>query len=92
VFVGVIPEMQKGDILGHEFCGIVESTGAKATKYKPGDRVVASFQIACGQCYYCQKKLSSVCEKTNSSALAAKLYGRRTAGMPSLFYHQLERS
>lgn len=74
--------MQKGDILGHEFCGIVESMGPKATKYKPGDRVVASFQIACGHCFYCQKKLSSVCENTNSSALAAKLYGRRTAGKP----------
>jgi threonine dehydrogenase-like Zn-dependent dehydrogenase len=81
LYHGVIPEMQKGDILGHEFCGIVESTGSKATKYKPGDRVVASFQIACGECYYCQKKLSSVCEKTNSSELATKLYGRRTAGM-----------
>lgn len=72
--------MKKGDILGHEFCGIVESVGPKATKYKPGDRVVASFQIACGQCYYCQRKLSSVCEKTNSSELEKKLYGRRTAG------------
>jgi threonine dehydrogenase-like Zn-dependent dehydrogenase len=75
--------MQKGDILGHEFCGVVESMGSKATKYKPGDRVVASFQIACGECFYCQKKLSSVCEKTNSSELAKKLYGRRTAGQLS---------
>ncbi|EED18040.1 glutathione-dependent formaldehyde dehydrogenase [Talaromyces stipitatus ATCC 10500] len=81
MYHGVIPEMQKGDILGHEFCGVVESVGPKATKYKPGDRVVASFQIACGECYYCKKGLSSVCEKTNSNELANKLYGRRTAGI-----------
>ena len=45
---GVVIQLEKGDILGHEFCGIVESVGPKTTKYKPGDRVVASFQIACG--------------------------------------------
>jgi threonine dehydrogenase-like Zn-dependent dehydrogenase len=72
--------MKKGDILGHEFCGIVESVGPGANRYKPGDRVVASFQIACGSCFYCKRKLSSVCEQTNSSELEKKLYGRRTAG------------
>lgn len=72
--------MKKGDILGHEFCGIVESVGPAAKRYKPGDRVVASFQIACGTCFYCKRKLSSVCEQTNSNELANKLYGRRTAG------------
>lgn len=81
LYHGVIPEMKKDDILGHEFCGIVESVGPKTTKYKPGDRVVASFQIACGSCYYCQRSLSSVCEQTNSNELARRLYGRRTAGI-----------
>lgn len=45
---GAIVEMQKGDILGHEFCGVVDSVGKGVTKVKVGDRVVASFQIACG--------------------------------------------
>jgi threonine dehydrogenase-like Zn-dependent dehydrogenase len=81
LYHGVIPEMKKGDILGHEFCGIVESVGPGANRYKPGDRVVASFQIACGSCFYCKRKLSSVCEQTNSSELEKKLYGRRTAGI-----------
>lgn len=80
LFHGIVPELQKGDILGHEFCGVVDQVGPKVSRVKPGDRVVASFQIACGECYYCQKKLSSMCEKTNANALANKLYGRRTAG------------
>lgn len=40
--------MEKGDILGHEFCGVIESMGSAVTNHKVGDRVVASFQIACG--------------------------------------------
>ncbi len=80
-FLEVIPDLQKGDILGHEFCGIISSVGPAVKRVKVGQRAVASFQIACGQCYYCKKKLSSVCERTNSNDEAVKLYGRRTAGM-----------
>lgn len=78
---GAIPELQKGDILGHEFCGIVEKVGPQVKNRKVGERVVASFQIACGECFYCKEKLSSICERTNGSASEKTLYGRRTAGM-----------
>lgn len=79
--IEAIPNLQKGDILGHEFCGIIASVGPAVKNVKVGDRVVASFQIGCGDCYYCKKKLSSMCERTNSSEDAYKLYGRQTAGM-----------
>ncbi|KAF2758748.1 GroES-like protein [Pseudovirgaria hyperparasitica] len=80
---GAIVEMKKGDILGHEFCGVIDSMGADAgrTGLNKGDRVVASFQIACGDCYYCKQKLSSQCEKTNANTLEDAMYGGRTAGM-----------
>ena len=45
---GTVVQLSSGAILGHEFCGIVDSVGSAITKVKPGDRVVASFQIACG--------------------------------------------
>jgi len=78
---GTVVELQKGDILGHEFCGVVDSVGSEVTKFKKGQRVVASFQIACGDCYYCKQKLSSQCEKTNSNTIENAMYGGRTAGM-----------
>jgi len=78
---GTVVEMQKGDILGHEFCGVVDECGPGVTKFKKGQRVVASFQIACGDCYYCKQKLSSQCEKTNSNTIENAMYGGRTAGM-----------
>jgi len=48
---------------------------------KKGDRVVASFQIACGTCKFCQDGLSSMCDKTNSSSVQEKLYGKPFAGL-----------
>jgi threonine dehydrogenase-like Zn-dependent dehydrogenase len=76
-----VVELQKGDILGHEFCGIVDELGSGVNGLKKGDRVVASFQIACGDCFYCKQKLSSQCEKTNANTLENAMYGGRTAGM-----------
>jgi threonine dehydrogenase-like Zn-dependent dehydrogenase len=81
LYHGAIMQMHKGDILGHEFCGIVDSVGPGIKNLKPGDRVVASFQIGCGDCFYCKQKLSSQCERTNSSELQNYLYGHRTAGV-----------
>lgn len=78
---GSVIEMEKDDILGHEFCGIVDSVGSGVTNLKPGQRVVASFQIACGECMYCQQKLSSQCERTNSNKIEQGMYGSNTAGM-----------
>lgn len=39
-------QLQRGDILGHEWCGIVDEVGSEIKNVKKGDRVVASFQIA----------------------------------------------
>ena len=65
---GEIVTMQKGDILGHEFMGVVDKVGPNVQNLKPGQRVVASFQIACGNCEFCKKKLSSMCDRTNDSS------------------------
>lgn len=33
---GTVVELQKGDILGHEFCGVVDEVGSGVTKLKKG--------------------------------------------------------
>lgn len=73
---GVIPTMRPGDILGHEFMGEVMEVGAENKRLKPGDRVVVPFTIACGQCFYCQRELWSLCDNSNPNAwLAEKFNG-----------------
>jgi threonine dehydrogenase-like Zn-dependent dehydrogenase len=78
---GSVIQMEKGDILGHEFCGRVKEKGDAVTNLNIGDRVVASFQIGCGDCMYCKKKLSSQCNKTNANKTEYAMYGGNTAGM-----------
>ena len=78
---GTIIQLNKGDILGHEFCGVVDEVGANVAKVKKGKRYVASFQIACGDCFQCRQKLSSQCERTNSNTTERAMYGGQTAGM-----------
>ena len=65
IYRGKIPDMESGDILGHEFMGIVEDTGKAVTRVRKGDRVVVPFTIACGQCFFCAKALFAACETTN---------------------------
>ena len=65
IYRGKIPEMKDGDILGHEFMGVVEETGPAVMGLQRGDRVVIPFVIACGQCFYCNKALFAACENTN---------------------------
>lgn len=39
LYRGKIPMVEQGDILGHEFMGIVEEVGSAVTAVRPGDRV-----------------------------------------------------
>ncbi len=76
LYDGYIPTMESGDILGHEFMGIVEEVGSEVKNLKRGDRVVVPFTIACGSCMFCQKDLWSLCDNTNPNAqIAEKMYG-----------------
>jgi threonine dehydrogenase-like Zn-dependent dehydrogenase len=76
LYNGYIPSMESGDILGHEFMGIVEEVGSEVKKLKRGDRVVIPFTIACGNCLFCKKDLWSCCDNTNPNAhVAEAMYG-----------------
>ena len=66
IYRGKIPAMKTGDILGHEFMGVVEDVGKAVTRVRRGDRVVIPFTIACGQCFFCSRDLFAACETTNT--------------------------
>jgi threonine dehydrogenase-like Zn-dependent dehydrogenase len=76
--------MSAGDVLGHEAIGIVLEVGRDVTQIRPGDRVVVPFQISCGHCWMCERRLYTQCETTqvrgegSGAALFgySKLYGQ----------------
>ncbi|KAK5138679.1 hypothetical protein LTR04_004290, partial [Oleoguttula sp. CCFEE 6159] len=57
-----ITQLQKGEILGHEWTGIVDEVGTAVKSVKKGG-------------------LTSMCDRTNSSILQEKLYGKPFAGL-----------
>jgi len=82
LYNGFVPTMQQGDIVGHEFMGEVMELGPNVRNLKVGDRVVVPFPISCGNCFFCQQQLYSVCENSNPNAyLAEKMWGHSPAGI-----------
>lgn len=71
LYRGKIPDMRPGDILGHEFMGVVEDSGPGLAGLKRGDRVVIPFVIACGECFHCRIQEFAACETTNTGRGAA---------------------
>ena len=77
-----IPTLMEGDILGHEFMGEVVELGSEVKNLQKGDRVVVPFTIACGQCFFCQKTMWSLCDNSNPNAgMAEKMYGFTPSGL-----------
>ncbi len=83
LYGGKVPSMKSGDILGHEFMGVVEEVGRGiSSKVRVGDRVVVPFGIACGNCYYCQHDLWSMCDNSNpNSQLLEAMNGYNASGL-----------
>ncbi|MBW3605094.1 MAG: glutathione-dependent formaldehyde dehydrogenase [Actinobacteria bacterium] len=71
------PYLTEGDILGHEPMGVVEAVGSDVGDLAVGDRVVVPFQIACGDCFMCDRQLYTQCETTQVRAqgCGAALFG-----------------
>ena len=61
--------MKKGDVPGHEFMGVVEEVGSNVTKFQKGDRAVASFDLGCGKCVFCQHDQYSTCDNQSQVSI-----------------------
>ena len=60
-FHGHVPGFEHGTILGHEFVGVVQEVGSSVSSVAPGDRVVSTSTISCGQCAHCRAGRPSQC-------------------------------
>jgi len=79
---GMIPTMERGDVVGHECMGEVVEVGKDNKKLKVGDRVVIPFTISCGECFFCKNGWFSGCERSNrNKQMAEKMWGHSPAGL-----------
>ncbi len=82
LYDGYIPTMQAGDILGHEFMGEVVEVGREVKNLQKGDRVVVPFAISCGNCFFCQHDMWSLCDNTNpNNWMLEKMFGYGSGGL-----------
>jgi threonine dehydrogenase-like Zn-dependent dehydrogenase len=53
--------IEEGFVLGHEYMGTIEQKGDAVTQFEEGDRVVGSFFVSCGKCWFCRRGLYMKC-------------------------------
>jgi hypothetical protein len=76
LYGGLIPTMERGDVLGHEPMAEVVEVGSAIRKFVVGDRVVVSFTISCGECFFCRQNRSNP-----NAEVARKAMGHSPAGL-----------
>ena len=59
-------------ILGHEGAGTVLAVGTGVSRVAVGDRVVASFMPACGDCFFCLRDQAHLCEQLGVRTMTPK--------------------
>ena len=64
--------------MGHEYVGTVTEVGSAVTTVKPGDFVVGSFCISCGECEICRAGYPSRC--ATAAAQGDPFVGTRAGG------------
>lgn len=72
---GMIPNMPKNYIIGHEPIGVIEEVGPEVKNLKKGDRVIVPFNVSCGECYFCKHGLTSQCDNSNPHGQNGAFFG-----------------
>jgi len=76
-FHGKAP-LEPGETIGHEAVGVIEAIGPDVERFRPGQRVVVAFDIACGHCWFCRNGQTQLCEDFRS--LGAGIFGGGLGG------------
>lgn len=70
--------LDPGETIGHEAVGVVEAVGPAVTRFRAGQRVVVSFDIACGTCWFCRRGQTQLCSSFRN--LGAGAFGGGLGG------------
>src|SRR5689334_11944577 len=65
--------MEPGFVIGHEYVGEVVAAGDAVTAVSVGDRVLGTFQTACGACWFCRHGWFHKCDESRTFGHGATL-------------------
>jgi threonine dehydrogenase-like Zn-dependent dehydrogenase len=75
--------LKPGAILGHEFAAEVAAVGEGVEGWSVGDRVTTGdYVIPCGQCYYCRRQLTYLCQGKDAPPRTLPIVVREYANRP----------
>jgi L-iditol 2-dehydrogenase len=88
-FMGTTGRRKPPIVMGHEFSGVITTTGDAVADYKVGDRVVGQPLLVCGTCDNCRAGLWNIC--LNRSGLGINLNGAyaESVGVPQQMLYRL---
>lgn len=73
-------------VLGHEAAGVVEAVGDGVTNVEPGDHVVVMWTPMCGDCYFCRRGQTHLCEAGQAIGLMEDGTSRLSRNGEMLFH------
>ncbi|MFI7610935.1 zinc-binding dehydrogenase [Nonomuraea terrae] len=76
-------------VLGHEFIGVVESTGPGSDRFTVGDRVAAGAGVWCGGCDWCRRGQTNLCRSYWTYGLSADGALTRQVTVPEMMLHPI---
>ena len=54
--------IQPPAVFGHEFAGTITEVGENVAAWRVGQRVTSANSAPCGECYYCRRDLTELCD------------------------------
>jgi L-iditol 2-dehydrogenase len=66
-------------IMGHEAAGVIAEVGNEVSAWKLGDRVTFDSTIYCGQCFFCRRGETNLCEQRRVLGVSCAEYRQHGA-------------
>jgi len=81
-------------VMGHEAAGVIEETGANVKDFRAGDRVTFDSTVSCGDCFFCRRGESNLCDHRQVLGISCEDYRRHGAfaeyiSVPQNFVYKL---
>lgn len=80
-----LEEVEAGQVMGHEWLGVVEDAGPEVETLRPGDLVLAPFWYSDGTCPACRRGQTALCERGGAWGFGLEVGGGQAQAIRAVF-------